>query len=124
MNPIIERLELLKKGLKNFDKVVEGVWNNSDFANLSQEKKDVIAERLSICGECPYNSINAKASEEYFALFGKHYETTRNDLHCSMCGCLIKAKVASLSSSCGLEIYNSKHKDNKQSLKWKAYEKS
>lgn len=120
MNPILERLQTAYNGLKHFDKVVEGMLNYSTFKNLSKEKQEIVSERLQTCIECPLNSINAKLSEEYFKLTGEHYETTKKELHCAMCGCYTKYKTSSLSSNCGLEIWNQEHPENKQPLKWKS----
>jgi hypothetical protein len=123
MGLISEYLTLIGKGVKNFDKIVEGIYNEKTFNSLSDEIKDVIADRTVKCAECPFNSINAKLSEEYFKLFGEHYISERRDSHCAICGCLLKYKIPSLSSNCGLEIYNANNKNNLQPLKWKAYEK-
>lgn len=123
MGLLSEYLTLVGKGIKNFDKIVEGIYNEKNLNSLSEEEKTIINDRTSKCAECPFNSINAKLSEEYFKLFGEHYETNRRDAHCAICGCLLKYKIPSLSSNCGLEIYNAKNKNNVQPLKWKSYEK-
>ncbi len=120
---IKEYLLLLGKGFKNLDKIFEGVVNKIKFKLLSEDKQEEIVRRAQICSGCPYNSINAQTSREYFELMGKHYETDRLDTHCAMCLCNLDFKVASLSSECGLASYNEDHPENKQNLKWNKYEK-
>jgi hypothetical protein len=116
-----EMFSLAGKGIKNFDKIVEGVWNNMNPNNLTEGQKKEILKRAKACAECPYNSINAKNSEEYYKLYGKHYTSSRTDSHCGICGCLLKLKISSLSSNCGLETHNQRNPNNKQELKWTAY---
>jgi len=73
-------------------------------------------------------------------LYNDGYESDRVDDHCTMCGCTITRKTASLSSNCGisccnetpenecsckkkaLKKYNTENKINLE-LKWKAYKK-
>ena len=122
MNPFKEYVQLSLKGLKNLDKVLEGVKNETanKFKTLSDEKKEVISTRMDICLDCPYNSINAKSSEEYRQLTGKQYSSSRPELHCSLCGCITTFKVASLSSDCGIEEWNNNNPHKKLPLKWQA----
>jgi hypothetical protein len=124
-NQFKEYLNLTKKGLKNFDKVFEGVRNDiaNSFELLSDEKKQVISDRMDICLNCPFNSEQAKTSNEYLQLTGENYETSRSELHCSLCGCTTTYKVASLSSNCGIEHWNEKNKNKQLELKWEKYEK-
>lgn len=119
MSSFFEYINLIGKGLKNFDKVAEGVVNKANFKNLPEEDQKIILDRLAICHECPYNSDLARASEEYLAIMGQNYDSKRSDLHCSLCGCVVEFKVASLSSNCGIEVYNH-GKQNKLDLKWKS----
>lgn len=125
MNPFKEYLEITKRGLKNIDKVFEGIRNDvsNKFKLLSEEKKEVIAKRMDICLNCPYNSRNAPNSAEYKSLTGKHYATGRPELHCSLCGCTIPFKVSSLSSNCGIEAWNEEHPEKQIDLKWTQYTK-
>lgn len=118
MSSFFEYINLIGKGLKNFNKVAEGIVNKTTFKALPEEDQKLILDRLAICHECPYNSDLAQASEEYLKIMGKPYETKRKDLHCSLCGCVVEFKVASLSSNCGIEVYNQGKKD-KLELKWK-----
>lgn len=123
MNPYKEYLKMGMEGLKNLDKVAEGLSNTvlKDFDLLSDDKKQIIAERMETCLNCPFNSVNAKASEEYLAIFGKPYSTERSELHCSLCGCVCTLKTASLSSNCGAEVWNARHPNNPElhiPLKW------
>jgi hypothetical protein len=118
---IKELFSLAGKGIKNFDKIVEGVWNEINLKTLSEAQKKEILNRTKACAECPYNSINARNSEEYFKLYGKHYHSSRKDEHCGICGCVLKYKITSFSSNCGLETHNQRHPETKQELKWKAF---
>lgn len=125
MNQFKEYLQLTKNGLKNIDKVLEGVKNDvaNQFKLLSEDKQRVISERMDICNNCPYNSRNAQVSDEYRSLNGNNYETSRSEFHCSLCGCVIQYKVSSLDSNCGIEYWNKKNPDKQQDLKWTKYEK-
>lgn len=121
MSRYIEYLKLVPKGLSNPKEVLEGWINDYNFKDLKPEEIEEIVKRRAICEECPFNSIKAKTSEEYKKLLGINYATDRDDLHCSICGCPISKKTASLSSSCGLETYNNNNPDNIQQLKWSSY---
>jgi hypothetical protein len=125
MNQFKEYLSLAKKGVKNIDKVFEGVRNDvsNKFKLLSDEKQRVIADRMDICLSCPFNSKNAPTSKEYRELVGEAYSTTREELHCSLCGCTSTYKTASLSSNCGIEHWNETNPDKQLELKWTKYEK-
>ena len=127
MNPYKEYMALSLKGLKNLNKVLEGVATKTanQFKLLSNEKQNVIAERMDICIKCPYNSTNAVTSPEYLQLTGEHYSTTRTELHCSFCGCICTYKTASLSSDCGIETWNNSNPNNPEKhleLLWKRTE--
>lgn len=101
---LTEFLILAKKGLPNIDKIAEGWINDAKLENneLKEEELVEILQRRKICNECPFNSINAVNSIEYFEAFNENYKTSRNDLHCSLCGCPVSKKTASLSSSCAI----------------------
>lgn len=60
------------------------------------EQAEIIRRRL-ICAECPFNSVNATK---------EGYVTSRLDAHCTLCGCTITRKTASLSSNCGIKCCN------------------
>lgn len=126
MNPFKEYLAITKKGLKNIDKVFEGIRNDvtNRFKLLSEEKKEVIATRMDICLNCPYNSKNATTSKQYELLTGDNYETSRPELHCSLCGCTVTFKVSSLNSNCGIETWNEENPTKTLPLKWSKYEKN
>ena len=123
MSRLTEFLSLLPKGLHNADKVLEGMINQikNEYKQLPEDQQEEILRRQLICQECPFNSINATTSKEYKELTGKHYETDRKGLHCSFCGCPMKTKISSLSSDCGITDYNEEFPNNKQPLKWEAY---
>lgn len=118
-----ELFDLAGKGIKNFDKIAEGVWNEISQKTLSKAQKEEIVRRTEICASCPFNSDNAKTSEEYFNLYGENYASTRKEPHCALCGCVLKYKVASFSSNCGLEIHNRRFPDKQEPLKWNAFKK-
>ena len=122
MNPFKEYVAMSLKGLKNIDKVLEGMKNETaqKFRTLSDEKKEIISSRMDICLDCPYNSGNAKTSPEYKELTGKHYDTTRPELHCALCGCVTTFKVAALSSDCGISEWNLNNPGKQLPLKWRA----
>lgn len=115
MSKIVEYLKLLPKGLKNIDKVAEGVINKTKeaFNALPEDELEVITKRRLICEGCEFNSKNAIS-----------YETERIDDHCIHCSCNIDFKTASLSSNCGLEAWNQKNKQDKKPLKWRKYIKN
>ena len=98
--------------------IVEGVVNSVllEYDNLPKDKQNEIIRRRVICSTCPFMSDNAISSPEYFELFKKHYQTDRNDAHCSLCFCPIKTKTACLDCSCGAEVFN---KDNKTNIEVK-----
>ena len=124
MSKLTELLALIPRGIKNFDKILEGHINNIklEYGHLSEDKQNEIIRRRMICETCPLNSKNAPSSEEYVLLYNNHYHTDRVDFHCSICGCPTHTKTASLESNCGLEWYNDTHPSNPQPLKWTKYD--
>lgn len=87
--------------------IFEG-WKNhlapSDY--LKEKITEVSDERLAICRQCPFNSVNAKANG---------YKSFRTDEHCTDCGCPLITKTKSLSSHCpqnkwGAEITHEEEK--------------
>jgi len=95
----------------------------NDFKLLSNDKQNIIADRMDICINCPYNSRNARKSPEFKELYGASYGSERPEFHCSLCGCVLEFKTASLSSNCGIESWNATHPNRKLELKWRAVEK-
>lgn len=89
----------------------------NEFGQLSEQEQEIIAERRLICSQCPFMSNNAKTSKEYFEAFGKHYETSISEDHCSQCGCFIKLKTSSLSSDCGAKGYKDQN-GNDLEVRW------
>ena len=123
MNPFKEYTNLIKRGVLNADKIVEGLSNKAlkRFNLLNEEDRNIIEQRMDICLNCPYNSNSATTSEEYLALTGEHYTTSRPELHCSLCGCILDLKTSSLSSNCGIEFWNEENEQNPEKqlpLKW------
>lgn len=77
---------------------------------------------METCLKCPYNSANAQLSEEYKELTGKSYKTTRPELHCSLCGCVLEFKTFSLSSDCGITDWNEENPNKQLTPKWLKHE--
>lgn len=118
MNKYIEYLKSIPKGISNPKEVLEGWWNDYNFENLPKDEIEEILKRRAICHSCPFNSLNAQTSKEYFDIFGEHYKTDRKDEHCSICGCPSTKVTASLNSECRLaENDKTKHLQ----LKWNKY---
>lgn len=117
---LTDYLKLIPKGLSNPDKLIEGWYTElkSEAGFLPEEDTKKIIERRLICESCPYNSENAKTSEEYKELFGKNYESTLDFKHCAICSCPLRGKTSCLSCHCGLDTYNAKNPNNFQNLKW------
>lgn len=114
---LFEYLKLIPKGIKNADKLIEGIKNDSDFINgkLTKEEAEEIIRRRIICNECPFLSTNA--------VNNGLYKTDRDDEHCSLCSCNKDWKTACLSCNCGIEEYNKQNPENKIDLKWTAFKK-
>ena len=120
MSKYLEYAKAALKGINNSNLIIEG-WINEAKANAGDLDEETLAEilrRREICSQCPFNSINAKTSEEYKELFGENYKTKRNELHCAICLCPIKSKTASMHSECGMA---SDEKTANLELKWKAF---
>lgn len=64
---------------------------------LPEEQQVEIVRRRLICSECPFTSSNAVKDG---------YKSDRFDEHCTLCGCSINRKTASLSSACGIDCCN------------------
>jgi len=121
MSKLSEYLKLIPKGLPNSIAIIQGIMNNVQlkYDMLPEEEKEEIVRRRVLCTMCPFNSNNAKTSAEYFVLTNTHYETKREDVHCSLCGCPLDVKTASLYANCGMEDWNETHSENHK-LIWKA----
>lgn len=112
MSKFLEYLKLIPAGVKNLDKVVEGIINNAKLekGTLSSEAEAEIYRRRAICDGCPYLSTNATAAGWYAA--------DRTDEHCTMCGCPKSFRTASLDMDCGIEAFNKQHPEQTMPLKW------
>jgi hypothetical protein len=99
--------------------VIEGITSKVEdkFGILPEDEKKEIARRMLICQACPFNSSNAVADPTI------KYETKRPDEHCIQCGCNLELKTSSLSSNCGIEIYNINHPESPLDLRWTVYKK-
>lgn len=119
-----EYIRLIPKVIVNKEAFIEGIVNNAKLNNkhLEEDKVEEIIKRRVICNTCPFNSENAKHSDEYKNLHnGQIYKTDRPDLHCSLCACNIEWKTAALSEKCGMSYYNETNPNNKQELFWEEY---
>jgi len=125
MSKLSEYLALIPKALPNSKEIIIGIMKAVElkYNLLPEDEKSEIVKRRIICKECPFNSNNAKISEEYFILMGKNYDTDREDEHCSFCGCGLNTRTSSLTSNCGIETWNDNNPTKKLSLKWRSYAK-
>jgi len=105
MGSLLEYAKLLPKGLANPKGVVLGWINAAKLQNnkLEEDEVEEILKRRLICQECPLMSENAKTSQEYLDIFGKHYKSDRKEEHCSICSCPLVSKTASLTENCGIK---------------------
>ena len=127
MSYLSDRIALLKNGLSNIDNVLESRWNKAK-QGMGELPVDVEAEaqrRYEICKECPYNSVLARNSSEYYSLYGKNFQSTfePEELRCAICLCPIEYKVLSMDTKCGLDFHNQTNPKNQQPLKWTKYQK-
>lgn len=125
MSKFGEILKLIPLALGNPEKIIEG-WRNDiklEKGELPEDEMEEILRRRAICYSCPFNSILAKTSPEYFNITGKHFETDRTDLFCSSCSCNISYKTSSLSSECGIYTLNEEFPNQKTEPKWFPYKK-
>lgn len=112
MSKFSEYIKLIPKGLKNLDKIIEGINNQvkMELGTLPETDENVIIGRRLICEYCPFNSKNATTAGWYVS--------SRTDEHCVHCGCPIKTKTASLDANCGIEEYNKQNPNFQIPLKW------
>ena len=122
MSKLSEYLHLIPKGLPNSLAIIQGIISNVQlkYGSLPEEEKEEIIKRRLICASCPFNNVNAVTSEEYFTLTTTHYKSKREDEHCTMCGCPLEIKTASLYANCGIEDWNERWPDKQMELKWRA----
>tara|TARA_R110000868_G_scaffold1729_4_gene13902 strand:+ start:5536 stop:5910 length:375 start_codon:yes stop_codon:yes gene_type:complete len=123
MSKLTEYLKLIPKGLQNPENLIEGIWNETKslYGTLDEEEAAEIVKRRLICQSCPFHSLHATTSKEYFDIFKDHYKTERTESHCSVCGCVETLKTASLNSDCGLDTdARTKHLP----LKWTKFNKT
>lgn len=115
MSKLTEYIEMVKNGIPHIGKIVEGISNQvkMEFGSIPQDEQDEIVRRRVICETCPLMSVNAVRLGTY--------ATTRIDPHCTICKCPISTRTASLSSDCGIDVYNKANPDNQMPLKWTAY---
>lgn len=78
-----------------------------------QRIKEIVAERLAICNDCPFQSVNAV--EKY----GMPVDPLPY-IHCTFCKCELVAKVHCLKCNCGIEVFNQKYPEREIPLKWKS----
>lgn len=126
MSQIAEYIKLLPRAIPNADKILKAIITDVQYRNgkLSEDKKAELVRRRVICTGCPFMSLNAKTSEEYFNLVGINYKTLRKEEHCSFCGCGINKRTASFDSNCGIETWNEENPDKQIPLKWTKFEEN
>lgn len=90
----------------------------AEFDILSSEKQAVAAQRLEKCLKCPFNSSNAKTGSEYLELTGGHYETEREDHHCTLCKCNTSFKVFAFDADCGATVWNARNPEKPLEVQW------
>lgn len=122
-NQFLEYVKLVPKVIKNRDAFIQGITNNVrlNMGLLPEDQQDEVIKRRVICNTCPYNSENAKDSEEYKELYDRNYITDRLDLHCAHCGCNIEFKTAALDENCGNTYWNTLHPEKPLELLWETY---
>lgn len=103
MKRLKDTYDMLRKGVNNLENVVSSNINyyKDVFGALPEHQKDEAQRRLAICTNCPFNSKNrwwtdTQGNEH------THYNTTREDEHCTACGCPIEKKIFSFNEKCGL----------------------
>ena len=118
-------LKLIPKALGEPKLVLAGWINDAKMRNnlLTEEEVDIIVKRRLTCSTCPFMSNNAKTSSEYKELTGSNYVDSKIFEHCSLCGCPLTKKTASLESNCGVEDWNEENPNKQLELKWKSITK-
>lgn len=109
MNKWLEYIKLIPKGLKNPEKVLEGVVNNATFSSLPEDQQEEIIRRRLLCASCPNSSENKQGAKQ------------KGFPYCTLCSCPLNTKSASLSSDCGAKTYNERHPEDPQPVLWEAY---
>lgn len=129
-----EYAELVKKGVQNGDKIIEGIRVS---AKIKEQKKrealglphleneisdEAVAEiilRKELCANCEFNSKNAEKLRDY--------SSSIPFTHCTLCKCRIgedNSKEYCLSCNCGMEAWNNRNPHlPPMELKWRAFEK-
>jgi len=115
MSKLTEYLALIPKGIKHPRELASG-WLNvarEELGALPDDQLEEVVRRRMICNECPYASQNAVKTG---------YKSSRTDSHCTLCACPLKAKTASMISSCGIKYWNETHPTEQLDIKWGPYE--
>lgn len=96
MSKFKEFFKMRDKIIANLPNIAEGFYNAflDDLDLLSPELKQEAEKRIETCTGCKYMSYNAKANGLT--------TTTREDPHCTICGCLVKKKAFNFSDECPL----------------------
>jgi len=125
MSQITEYLNLIVKGIPHTKEILSSVINQVQlkYGTLPEDQKNEIIRRKLICQSCPFMSRNAISSQEYKDLTGKNYPSVRKNEHCSLCGCPLETRTASLDSDCGVITWNKENPDKQIELKWTKYER-
>lgn len=117
MSKLSEYIALIPKGLKDIPNIVSGIKNEieMELGILPADEEEEIIRRRLICSECPYMSENA--------IKAGWYKTAREDKHCTMCGCPLGIRTASLDKDCGIETFNTNNPERAIPLKWEKFKK-
>lgn len=103
LKTIKEYTEAVVNGLKNGDKIIEGLIVGAKVKNgsgeITPEELAEILRRKEICEGCQFNSKNAGAT----------YSSNLPYTHCALCKCRIgydDSKEYCLSCNCGAKAFN------------------
>jgi len=121
MSVIKDYLKIVQAGIRNGDKIIEGLVVASQVKNNNIEPEALaeILKRKDICASCPFNSVNAARDNGY--------ESNVPYQHCTLCICRIggeDTKEYCLSCNCGITELNKRNKENGIAplpLKWQAF---
>lgn len=122
MSLVKDYLKIVQAGIRNGDKIIEGLVVASQVKNNNIEPEALaeILKRKDICASCPFNSVNAARDNGY--------ESSVPYQHCTLCICRIggeDTKEYCLSCNCGINELNKRNAKNGIAplpLKWKAFE--
>lgn len=119
-NSLEEYLKVVKLGIQNGDKIIEGIITAAKVKNgeVSEEGVAEILRRKEICKNCNFNSTIASDT--------RHYKSSLPYEHCTLCLCRIggdNTKEYCLSCKCGKDVWNNSNPTKPQMiLEWDSFE--